>query len=256
MNSFSFTFDRKLHDLNPISAGVLVCTPGSSRKIDVPYVQICYVTAGKGTLHLGGMLLNIQAGQAFIVAPNQPTRCIADKNDPWIYEWVGFNGALAQRFLEIPPVFKPKNSIFPHLQELQSGVSTPELRLMLDLMMLYAAVIPTQRAKTANNRNYIQDIKDYIGTYYMNTLTIQDIADHIGLNRDYISKIFKAELDMSIQSYLLNLRMQHAKRYLQTGSSVSKTGTLCGFNSLAHFSRQFKNFFGQSPTKWLNEQNS
>ena len=255
MNSFSLTFDRELHDLNPTSAGVLVFTPGSSRKIDTPHVQICYVTAGKGTLHLGGLLLSIQAGQAFIVAPYQPTRCIADDNDPFSYEWVSFNGSLSQRFLKIPPVFKPEKPIFPHLQELQTGVPFPELRLMLDLMLLYATIVPIQTPKTTN-RNYIQDIKDYVCSHYMHNLTIQDIADHIGLNRDYISKIFKAELDISIQAYLLDLRMQHAKRYLQAGCSISETGTLCGFNSLTHFSRQFKNFFGQSPTKWLNEKNS
>ncbi|MDE7311673.1 MAG: AraC family transcriptional regulator [Eubacterium sp.] len=39
--------------------------------------------------------------------------------------------------------------------------------------------------------------------HYCNPVAIQDIAEHLGLNRSYLHRIFKAFTGVPIQSYLL-----------------------------------------------------
>ena len=98
-----------------------------------------------------------------------------------------------------------------------------------------------------------QAVIDYIQAHYMEELTIQQIAEHVGLNRDYLYRLFKEKVGTSIQAHLQEVRMLEAKRLLALGNSVSDVAKMCGFNSLAHFSRQFKRSNSSSPQQWTQQ---
>ena len=67
----------------------------------------------------------------------------------------------------------------------------------------------------------------------------------------YFSNLFRSEVGMSFSDYLIQVRVENAKCLLRRFDlSVEDISKKCGFNSLAHFSRTFKDRCGQSPLKY------
>ena len=62
---------------------------------------IHYIISGRGTYVCGDEIHRLQAGDLFIVYPNQIVSYSADREDPWQYCWVGFNGTEAQRLIDV-----------------------------------------------------------------------------------------------------------------------------------------------------------
>ena len=251
--AFELKMNRHLQDLNPIIAGYANCPPGDIGLDEPsPCTVIHYVTAGCGTFYRNGVAYPIHAGQAFIAPTYEAVKCIADLSDPWSYQWVGFTGSLSSHFRNIPTAFTTEEPIFPHLKNLRNPSPNIEIELAIDLMCLYAKLI-VPKSKKEVSPNYVQAVIDYIQDHYMEPLTIQQIADHIGLNRDYLYRIYKESTGSSIQTHLQEIRMLEAKRLLDLGHTVESTSKLCGYNSLAHFSRQFKRLYEMSPQQWKKE---
>lgn len=77
---------------------------------------------------------------------------------------------------------------------------------------------------------------------------IDDCADHVGVSRRQIERLFQKNLGMTPLQYLNNLRLQHGRALLaETDMSVLDTAIACGYGSSAHFSKSFRKKFGISP---------
>ena len=97
----TFLINRRFEDLNPIVHGREICAPGHTFGPAVRrYTLIHYVMSGKGTYRVGGETYHVEAGEAFRILPGEITVYSADSDDPWTYRWVGFDGALSERFSE------------------------------------------------------------------------------------------------------------------------------------------------------------
>lgn len=96
-----------------------------------------------------------------------------------------------------------------------------------------------------------KDIKlviKYIHEHYQEAIMLSDVADQIGLNHFYISRLFKKQMGINFSDYLNKFRIQVAKRLLDTTEcSISEIGELVGYNSESYFSRIFKSYEGCSP---------
>ena len=246
MENYQVLLNEHLEDLNPVFAGESQCVPGSINNPVRRTMLLHYVLSGKGRLYLDGKTYFIHAGQAFIIPADADARYIADECDPWSYRWIGFTGKLSSAFAELPPVFDAPEDTLRHLQGQKDPDPMLAYQLSGDLMQLYAAVISPKK----QNQNHVQRAIDYIELSYMNPLTIKDIADFVGLNQFYLSKLFKEKTGHTLQHHILSIRLAEAKRYLLLGYAVKEVASLCGFKDVANFSKLFKREFGRNPTQW------
>lgn len=246
MENYQVLLNEHLEDLNPVFAGESQCTPGSVNHPVRRTMLLHYVLSGKGTLYLDGKTYAVGAGQAFIVPADADAHYTADAADPWAYRWIGFTGTLSSAFAELPPVFDAPEDTLCHLQDQKEPGPMLAYQLSGDLMQLYAAVIRPQK----QHKNHVQRAIDYIELSYMDSLTIADIADFVGLNQFYLSKLFKEKTGHTLQYHILSIRLAEAKRYLSLGYAVKEVASLCGFKDVANFSKLFKREFGKNPTQW------
>lgn len=245
--AFQHLMNANLTDLNPILAGESQCEPGAYRLPDAQKgTLIHFVLSGKGVLYSRGGTHPVGPGQAFIIMPDEPASYQADEKDPWCYRWVGFTGTLAGRFSVLPPVFDAPQDMFRHVRDLTEPAENLEYQLASDLFLLYSQLIHPQK----HTRDYIRATIDYIQTSYMHKLTLKNIADHVGMNPDYLSRMFRKKTGTTLQAHILDLRVNEAKRYLVLGYSVKEAATLCGFGDPATFTRLFKKCGNPSPTEW------
>jgi len=103
------------------------------------------------------------------------------------------------------------------------------------------------------------EIQDYRAEYacryvlqnYKENINRDRMAQMVSLSPGYFSNLFRVETGMSFSDYLIQIRIDNAKRLLRRFDlSVEEVSKECGFNSLAHFSRTFKDRCGVPPLKF------
>ena len=80
---------------------------------------------------------------------------------------------------------------------------------------------------------------------------MEEIAEHLLLNHDYVSRIFKKYMNTTIKQFITIQRITKAKQFLLEGKSVAETQAILGYGSYEHFFRTFKKVTGMTPKEFL-----
>lgn len=240
--------NRHFVDLNPLLCGYEDCEAGHSFGPAVrKYTLIHYVMQGAGTVYKGGKSYRVCAGEAFIILPEEVVTYVADTENPWTYQWVGFDGEMSKKFAELPTVIPFPSGIIEEMIPLRNSPIREYLVAGL-LFRMYGEIFYSD-AKKINN-HYVRRVKDHINTLYMHPLRVEDIAQKMNLDRRYLSRFFKERTGQTIQEYLISVRMEEARQRLNEGFSVDEAAHLCGYEDAGNFSKMFKRRFGVSPSYW------
>lgn len=231
-----------------------------------------YILSGTGTLMADDskgvtQTYSIKSMQGFMIFPNQITTYVADKQLPWEYVWLEFDGLRVKSLLDTiglsldKPVYHARNKnlredmanemlyISRHKDESPFHL-IGHLYLFLDYLLRSAADEQLEHGSKLREF-YIHEALTYIEHNFQNEITIEDIAGVCGLNRTYFGKIFKEALGKTPQEFLLNYRMLKAAELLKlTSLSIGDVGLAVGYANQMHFSRAFKNNYGISPREW------
>lgn len=94
----------------------------------------------------------------------------------------------------------------------------------------------------------IVDAKKYIRSHYASALSLDFMADYLGLSPNYFSKIFKKYTGTGFIDYLTDLRLKKAEEFLKMGKyKIYEISSLIGYENPTYFSRIFKKKYGYSP---------
>lgn len=242
-----FLTDRHLSDLNPMIAGEEVCAPGHGTRLHIRnYTLLHFVYRGKGILNARGQSHPVESGQVFLIRPGELSSYTADTQDPWHYGWIGFDGILAARFAELPPVFSVDKETMSRIHGALQDPKVSEYRLAGELLRLYETLF--SGSMDTGNR-HVRQVKNYIRLSYMHPIRIAGIARQMNLDRRYLSRLFKSHTGLSIQAYLLQVRMEEADKYLLQGYSVREAATMAGYEDISNFSKLYTRHFGLSPAQ-------
>lgn len=103
------------------------------------------------------------------------------------------------------------------------------------------------------NSNRVKRTVVYLQNNFTRPITLNDIAQEIGISKNYLSEIFHQELGISPWEYLTRYRISQAKQMLKsTNRSITEIAAASGFDDPAHFSRIFRAHTGQSPKEYRN----
>lgn len=102
-----------------------------------------------------------------------------------------------------------------------------------------------------DDTSYTARAVNMIKKQYMKDVTVQSIADALGLDRSYFSNLFKKETGKSPGRYLTEYRMERALELLRRERySVSVVAASVGYGDLFSFSRCFKRCYGVPPSRY------
>ena len=91
----------------------------------------------------------------------------------------------------------------------------------------------------------------YIDTHLSEDLPLKTLADVGGFNASYLSRLFRQTCDQTITEYILNKRMDAAKKLLEeTDEKIQDISAGTGYISAQSFARAFRNSTGLSPAEW------
>ncbi|KIL40405.1 hypothetical protein SD70_13335 [Gordoniibacillus kamchatkensis] len=158
----------------------------------------------------------------------------------------------------IGPQFQPlwKDRVFPQLQALPDAfemLEEIEAQYTLVLRQFADELHELRDAKT--NHLAIHEVKAYLEHNFTNpNLSLDFLSDQFGMNGKYVSKLFKEAYGVKFVDYLIDLRIEHAKRMLkETDNTVQEIAESVGYSSAISFIRTFKKVTGVSPGDYRKE---
>lgn len=106
-------------------------------------------------------------------------------------------------------------------------------------------------SSTVNAESTIEQARKYIDTHVYSAISRNHVAKNVHLSPEYLSRIFKKELGVSLIEYITHVKMEAAQGLLaHSDLSVGQISDRLGYGNFAYFSQLFRIHFGITPTEF------
>ena len=255
-------------DLCLITCGIEQCQPKHSFGPGVRQEYIFhFIVDGTGYLEQNGTIQRLGANDVFLIIPGQTTHYWADGKHPWHYMWVGFRGIKAPVYItyagysqeRLTGHFENCLLLKNYIQQMihcRTYTHSNDLKRNAALMEILALLIDNACAEPLfpynfPKQNYIEQAKNYVEKNYQDKLSVTGIAESIGIDRSYLTRVFKEILHISPQEYIRQFRLNRAALMLQNSNNkISAIARAVGYHDYVNFSALFKEQFGMTPGEY------
>lgn len=222
------------------------------------------VVKGSGFLEYNGQTHDLKAGDCVFIDCQKPYAQYTSE-DLWTLKWVHFYGSnmkgIYEKYIERGgcPCFHSNNQdiYFRLLDELyeisDSSIFIRDMKIYEKITSLLTLLMeeswnPENSKRNSSHKRNLQNVKDYLDLHYAEKITLDDLAKRFYINKFYLTRIFKEQFGVSATSYLLQVRITHAKQLLRfSDMSIAEIAQECGMNDANYFSRMFRKIEGTSP---------
>lgn len=125
------------------------------------------------------------------------------------------------------------------------------LLFALLLNMVSETLTPMQRAAADSQKEYGIRLLEYVNRNFAEEISRESVAEHFHISLAKLDRDFLRLTSISMQKYLLSLRIGQASAYLAKGIPVEETAQLCGFRTAKYFTQCFKKYTGITPLQFL-----
>ena len=221
---------------------------------------IYFIVNGAGKFLKNDVSYTLNKGKGLIIRPGETTKYFAANNESWSFIWVGFSGTDVEKIAKSlglnteSPVFEASDfdMSMNYLTALLDSAPSIDANLrMIGYLYLFlstiSGLVPRNDAKilTEKAAEYMYDNFGY-------NIRITDVAKYIGVDRTYLFRLFKENYSTSPQQYLMDIRIDTAKRMLLVpGTNIYKVCSFCGFDDSSYFCKIFKKKVGVTPSSYV-----
>lgn len=178
-------------------------------------------------------------------------------------------GAIFERKLDTRVIFLSSYREFEYAREalryrVQNYIVKPaKYKVLLDVFRALKEEIEEKRRADAqadeNEGAYRRDegliiaqIKSYIREHYRGA-SLEEIARRVHLNANYLSYMFKHRTGVNFTDYLIQVKMEAARKLLQDPQyKTYHVSEMVGYSNAKNFTRTFKAHFGMTPSEYRN----
>lgn len=241
-------------------------SPHTSRRDHLASYLFFMVESGYGTLEYQGITYELSAGDCvFIDCKASYAHRTGDQL--WRLRWIHFYGPnlsnIYEKYTERGgrPCFRPDNparfeQIWTQLYALAASSDyIRDMRINEGLNALLTQLMaeswsPVTRKYSSKKQN-LSEIKEYLDHHYTEKISLDHLAETFYINKFYLTRVFKEQFGVTINTYLLHKKITHAKQLLRfTDKTVEEIGYECGIGAVHYFSRIFKQTEGISPNEY------
>jgi len=98
--------------------------------------------------------------------------------------------------------------------------------------------------------NKINLIRKYLDQNYLDNIMLSDLEKISGISKYCLIRKFEKDYGLPPHKYITNLRINHAKELLKSGSDFADIALESGFYDQSHFTKYFKEYTGVTPLKY------
>lgn len=228
-------------------------------------LELTYVD--KGSIHsvADGKDMILNQGDLVVYGPNQWHMQYADVDVSASYLTISFDldgdypvNLLNQKFT-IPQ--SAVASLQQMLKEFDRMDEYSEDLLICSLQILLLTVLREQtspassKLRTTNAVNSENEIirraQQYISAHVREKLTVPLVARHVDVSPSYLTALFRKNLQISPGEYVRRVKLQESKQMIREDNmNFTEIAAALQYSTVHHFSRQFKDKFGITPTEY------
>lgn len=246
--------------------------------------EISYIVTGCGTREIGDRQESFSAGDIVLIPPGIPHCWTFDPQQTDCHHCIEnitiiFEETLLDRLIQALPhlndtiqqlrTYTDAVTFPPHQQEriaslLQRMCHETDIERAASIITLFYYL--TEKGHTLEHyektnaiRQRLMQVRIYVSCNYQRPISLNEISQHIGMNRSAFCTFFHKHTGQTFVNYLNAYRVNIASNLLKKGqTSVTEACYASGFNDVAYFCRTFRRYKGVAPSaikKSLNPKN-
>ena len=107
--------------------------------------------------------------------------------------------------------------------------------------------------KNKEKNSYTEQCKDYIMQNYHHKISLEEMAEAIGISAGHLSRVFRQDTGMTVQEYIQRARVERAANLLKySEASLTEISDYVCFHSQSHFGSVFKKYMDMTPGEYRN----
>lgn len=238
---------------------------------------LLYVRKGSGTLQTGEQTLPLRAGYLCLIRAGTPHLLGADSGqvlEHWYLHFVlldAHGAALVPEALRLPealvlPARRAMEREF--LRCVQCAAEQGAISAAGTLASFFnvleqvlqegdgtavgeGAASLQGRGTHARRSAQVMDAVELMLRHVSDDLSTEEIAAHVGMSASHFEKVFRRVTGTTPYAYYLGVKMERAKALMAASNRrLSDIAIELGFSSLHHFSRAFKQYEGELPSRY------
>ena len=157
-------------------------------------------------------------------------------------------GYFEDRFRAISETLRPRKG---RRSETKLAAANAGAQLQQLLLMMAQQPLDDEKKGRANRRSdqVLEAIRLKLEIEFQQPLDVATIAAASGLSRNFFAARFRERFGMTVDGYLLHLRMEMAKNLLlSTSRPIKEIAYECGIPDSNYFNKQFRRATGTSPS--------
>jgi AraC-like DNA-binding protein len=182
-------------------------------------------------------------------------------NEDLVFEWFHFSGNSSQYYFEL--LFEKRGCVFPigdnfiipecmgqilHMAE-KGDVNEHFISINISKIMYELNEISNDTAD--GQEKLIAQAIAYIESHFNHEIHLRELARYVSLSPFHFSRIFRKYTGYSPYEYIINFRINYAKKLLRnTALSIKEISVASGFNSDTHFITTFKKHTNLTPKQF------
>lgn len=234
------------------------------------YMEVYYLEKGECNYFVGGRTYRATSGDVIIIPQSVIHR--TTYTAPYSRSVVHFDNSfltppLLEKLTEIPYLYRNKESekeIKEIFDTIRAEMENPDFytedsvkSLVCELLILMMRKGGSVE-KREKEMSFVELAVKFILQNYTSHLTLSDVAKHLSVSAEHLSRCFKRETGFGFNEYVTLLRLKKAEELIKKDEdkSILDIAFLCGFNDSNYFSDKFKKTYGISPLKFRKNLNN
>lgn len=144
------------------------------------------------------------------------------------------------------------------MQQLHDAVNAADSRLKIDhfyaettaQLLGHESQTEIERPRFGRHHPSVRRAREFLHESFASNVSLDDLARATNLSKFHLARCFRECTGMAPHQYQKLLRLQAARRLLETGETVRDAASNTGFADASHLTRAFRNWLGVSPGQW------
>jgi len=184
-----------------------------------------------------------------------PPKRILKENSDYVLPILGDKSLPAKKISSEEDI---ERELLEHLKSMYAAFDRKdacyEYKLVGSTFLICGKLFPlmSQGAGLTDTRDArLKEILVYIQSAYSRSLSLDDIAGHVGLSRSECCRYFKSQTGQTLFEYLIQYRINKSLDILaNTDTPVAQIAQAVGFSSQSYYTDRFKGIIGMTPTEY------
>ncbi len=108
---------------------------------------------------------------------------------------------------------------------------------------------------SVRTKRFVERLKEYVDAHFTEDISLETLSKEFFVSSYYISRVFKKGVGLNISEYVMQKRVDYAKKLLLTTDlSITEIMFKVGYNAEPYFFTLFKKYTGMTPVQFKNKE--